>query len=209
MNNKKETSFIEIVKSKMKNGKVKKDQLVILLLFGVLLLVIAMPVEEDTKGEGFFLEDKEKDPNEEYDLRKDEDSSTESSYEKELAMNLENFLSQVEGVGEVQVLIKVRGSSERVVEKDEPISESMQNEKNDTGGTSSGKETVHEEVTVYEETEDGRQIPYVVKEYDPEIEGVIIAARGGDQPVVVQNILEAVQALLQIEVHKIKVLKMK
>ena len=49
----------------------------------------------------------------------------------------------------------------------------------------------------------------MVKEYEPEIEGVIVAAQGADKPAVVQNILEAVQALLKVEVHKVKVLKMK
>ena len=39
MNTKNRTSFIEIVK------RIKKDQLIVLLLLGVLLLVIAMPAE--------------------------------------------------------------------------------------------------------------------------------------------------------------------
>ena len=38
---------------------------------------------------------------------------------------------------------------------------------------------------------------------------VVVAAAGADDPRVEQDILEAVQALLQIEVHKIKVLKLK
>ena len=37
----------------------------------------------------------------------------------------------------------------------------------------------------------------------------MVAAAGADDPRVEQDILEAVQALLQIEVHKIKVLKLK
>ena len=49
----------------------------------------------------------------------------------------------------------------------------------------------------------------MVREYAPGISGVVVAAAGADDPRVEQDIFEAVQALLQIEVHKIKVLKLK
>lgn len=42
-----------------------------------------------------------------------------------------------------------------------------------------------------------------------EVTGVLIAAEGADQPVIVQNIQQAVMALFQIEAHKIKIMKMK
>ncbi|MCI9470058.1 MAG: hypothetical protein HFH56_02400 [Lachnospiraceae bacterium] len=41
------------------------------------------------------------------------------------------------------------------------------------------------------------------------VQGVLIVAQGGDDPVVVRNIQEAVMALFQVEAHKIKVMKMK
>ena len=39
------------------------------------------------------------------------------------------------------------------------------------------------------------------------VEGVAVIAEGGDHPVVVQNITEAIQALFGIEAHKIKIMK--
>ena len=54
---------------------------------------------------------------------------------------------------------------------------------------------------------DGTQTPYVSKEMAPEIEGMVIAADGGDDPVVVKNLTEAVQALFGVEAHKIKIMK--
>lgn len=41
------------------------------------------------------------------------------------------------------------------------------------------------------------------------VTGVLISAQGGDDPVVVKNIQEAVMALFQVEAHKIKIMKMK
>ena len=40
------------------------------------------------------------------------------------------------------------------------------------------------------------------------IRGVLVVAQGGGDPVIVQNITEAVMALFGIEAHKIKVMKM-
>ena len=62
---------------------------------------------------------------------------------------------------------------------------------------------------MYEEKEDGSQTPYITSETFPEIRGVLVVAEGGDNPVLVQQIQEAVMALFHVEAHKIKVLKMK
>ena len=43
----------------------------------------------------------------------------------------------------------------------------------------------------------------------PEIRGVLVIAKGGDDPALVQQIQEAVMALFHVDAHKIKVLKMK
>lgn len=204
--NKKKSSIIDIVKSKGKGGGLGKDKLLIALLAGVLLLVIAIPAEEaasdgdgqDTEGEASGASSAGETSIETLSL----------SYEEELEKKLEDFLSQVEGVGQVRVLIKTEGSQEKVVEKDIPVTQSSQEETDESGNTRSVHETQSEEATVYEDAEYGQR-PFVVKEYAPKIEGVIIAAEGGDQPEVAAQITEGVQALLQIEVHKIEVLKLK
>ena len=49
---------------------------------------------------------------------------------------------------------------------------------------------------------------YSVRE-GTEVTGVLIAAEGAGNSVVVQNIQQAVMALFQVEAHKIKVMKMK
>ncbi|MGN0307750.1 MAG: stage III sporulation protein AG, partial [Lachnospiraceae bacterium] len=63
--------------------------------------------------------------------------------------------------------------------------------------------------TVYIRKETGEQVPYVVKEVSPLVEGVSVVAEGGGNAVVQKNITEVIQALFGIEVHKIKVVKMK
>lgn len=202
MDTKKQSSFIEIVKSRFAGKGPRKDYLVIALLFGVLLLVIAMPVQDKTTGKtDSYPSDGTGNAGESQAAAVEE-----PAYERQLEVRLENFLRQVDGVGQVQVLIRLKDAGEQVVEKDVPTRSTSQT--NAQEGTQETESTT-EEATVFEETKDGRQIHYVVREYAPGISGVVVAAAGADDPRVEQDILEAVQALLQIEVHKIKVLKLK
>lgn len=104
--------------------KFNKKHLLILLLFGVLLLVIAIPSGENP---------------------------IQTSQGTDVEKRLTNVLNQMQGVGEVQVMI------------------------------------------TYQE--------------DKSVEGVVVVAEGGDNAVVVQNITGVVQALFDVDSHKIKVIK--
>lgn len=158
-----------------------KNKWLLLLLAGLLLLVIALPVSEPESEE-----------------REETESGTvtEEDYASMAESKLETILAQMEGAGKVKVMITLSSSSEKIVEKDEETS------KDETQSTSS-------ETTVYEETADRGQTPYVSKELTPAVEGVVVLCEGGDEPVVVQQITEAVEALFSVESHKIKVVKMK
>ena len=52
------------------------------------------------------------------------------------------------------------------------------------------------------------KIPFVGKEKTPKISGVLVVCEGGENTTVKQNISEAVMALFQIDVNRIKVVKM-
>ena len=41
----------------------------------------------------------------------------------------------------------------------------------------------------------------------PRVEGIVVVAEGGNHSVVVKNITEAVSALFDVDVHKIKIVK--
>ena len=64
-----------------------------------------------------------------------------------------------------------------------------------------------EENTVFEKQENGAETPYVKEITEPEVEGVIVAADGGNNAKTAADITDAVVALFGIEVHKIKVMK--
>ena len=50
--------------------------------------------------------------------------------------------------------------------------------------------------------------PYVQKETLPTVAGVVVVAEGGGNPAAVSEISESVQALLKVEPHRIRVVKM-
>lgn len=117
---------------------------------------------------------------------------TNATYQTSLETQLEQVLRKVEGVGDVTVMLTLKSSTEKIIEKD--ISQ---------------RENTREQTTVYEENNSGEQSPYVSKEITPEIAGVVVIAQGGGSAVTIQNITEAIQALFNVDTHKIKIMKLK
>ncbi|MCI8418665.1 MAG: stage III sporulation protein AG [Lachnospiraceae bacterium] len=210
---------------KIQKKGLKKDQLLIGLLTGILLVVIALPVE---KGMGKTDEERNQEnagemksqgdsgeeavwsetPGEDSGETESSDNLTGDAYTRQMEERLSHALSQVEGVGKVEVMITWKTSSEKVVEKDIPGNSQVIEEEDSTGGKRVTRQESQEESTVYREGEDGTRSPYVIKEIRPQAEGVLVIAQGGGNPVTVRNILEAVQALFPLDSHKIKIMKM-
>ena len=174
--------------------EMKREQWLICGLAGLLLLVIAAPVKQKEQK-------KTQEKTTVSQTQEQTDDQIRQSYEKQL----ESVLSQVEGVGAVQV----ESTGKKQVEKDSPEDTSTSSEKGDSGTQRSSQTVTTGETTVYEDTGDGGQTPYISSSTYPEIRGVIVVAQGGGNPVIVQQIQEAVIALFHVEAHEIKVLKMK
>ena len=181
--------------------KMKREQWIVCGLAGLLLLVIATPVRKTDS-----LDTAEKNAKEEDVVRMESQlNSIRSEYEQQLT----EALSQVEGVGEVNVTVTMESTGKKIVEKDIPQDEQTSSQKDNEGMENSTQSSSTQETTVYEENENGSQTPYISSETYPEIRGVLVVAKGGGDPVIVQQIQEAVMALFHVDAHKIKVLKMK
>ncbi|MGN1267527.1 MAG: stage III sporulation protein AG [Dorea sp.] len=183
---------------KVKN--LKKDQILILFLVGVLLLVIAVPVNE--KKENDYEESMIQSFSE-----KEEAYTDETAYVTRMERELENLLTQMEGVGDAAVMITLQSSTERIVEKDVAEDHESISEADSQGGTRNTTNSVKEESTIYGTQGTDEQTPYVSKEIMPQVEGVVVIAQGGDDTVVVKNITEVIQALFGIDTHKIRIVK--
>lgn len=189
---------------KFTNGK--GNPWLIGLLIGLILLVIALPSDSPDKAESGFADISKKSENSTAESSNGSASDTQDGV-RNLEKRLERVLEQVEGVGEVEVMITLRSSGEKIVEKDVKNSGSESEQNQSEQGKSSANASEQEESTVYTRGSDGAEMPYVREVMEPEVAGVIVAAQGGGNSVVAANITDAVMALFGIEAHKIKVMK--
>lgn len=192
----------------MKEKLLKKENMLVFALLGILLLVIAIPLEGDKKEQ---VEEKEKkeDDNEEEKITQEVLQDDNLEYCLQLEQRIEELLSQMDGVGKVHAMVTLVSSKELIVEKDEPVSRSTVTESDGSGGTRSTNESSFEYETIYKTDGEGNKIPYVIKKIEPQIQGITVVAQGGGNALVQKNISEVLEALFHVEAHKIKVVKMK
>ena len=134
---------------------------------------------------------------------------TYASYETDLEARLEKILSLVEGAGKVEAMITLSHGKETVVLQDTTISETHGDESDGQGGTRVTSDYSESKDTVMVRQSDGSEMPVVLVEAWPKVEGVIIIAEGGNNIIVKDALIKAAQAVLGVEVHKVQVFKMK
>lgn len=216
---------IKEIKSKIR--KMKKEDYIVLLLVGVLLVIISLPSEKSTRRENISDElikesslESEKTPETAGNAGKEQKAGENAeisydsacydldSYVENLEKRVEGMLSGMEGAGKVKVMITVADCGKEVVEKDREGSTSDLEETDDTGGRRKNLENQSSEEVIYQRDAEGNEVPYVVQRKLPEVTGVVVAAQGAGNRTVKENIIEAVEVLFNLSEHKIKVIKM-
>ncbi|MDW2797160.1 stage III sporulation protein AG [Clostridium boliviensis] len=201
-----------ILKFKWKMGK---DKWLILLAVGMIILILTFP-----SGPGIAKKVEktaQKENKQQTTLQQgivtqpaDGDAavsvSEQRTYEQELEARVKKILKTVDGVGQVEVMIVLKSSEEKVLRVDKDNSSSSTEENDTSGGTRKITSAELKESTIL--TGQGENTaPIVEKEIRPEIEGIIISAQGGGSPTVKAEISSAMEALFNLPPHKIKVLK--
>lgn len=194
-------------KKKLSIKEIGPAKLVILLMAGIFLLVLSFP-------DMLSSEDSSKDNTAKQDYKvKDNTNNTETkdeteSYTNELENRLKSVLIKVEGIGNVEVMITLKGSKEKVILKDGPYTQESMNEVDGEGGNRDSSSISKEDTTVLVNGGNGESVPYVIQELEPEVEGIVVIAEGGDSAKIKTEIMEAAQVLFNIPAHKVKVMKM-
>lgn len=203
---------------KIISEKFTKNNFLILVLMGILLLVIAWPVKDDSensdRGTNSLMQSGQLDSKGDIiNLQSDYVQNTDESNWKEeesyayasyLEASLEEMLSTMDGVGKVRVMITLENLGETVIEKDKNTVRNSTTEVDSAGGSRNTTDFSDVEETVY----GADNSPYISKMMTPSIQGVVVSAQGGGDENVAKNISEAIQALFGIEPHKIKIVKM-
>lgn len=175
----------------------KKENFFVMILLGVLLFVVALPVKEASSGK---KEKGEENP-------KPVAEKEQISYVEELESRLKRILSSVEGAGEVEVMVTLRASEEKVIEMERQTNVSSNHEEDAQGGSRTVKSSEANPKVVYY-TDGSVSDPYVIKVKVPEIEGVLVVAQGAGRGTMDRTISGIVQTLFGVEAHRVKVVKM-
>lgn len=213
-------SWKQWLKEKGMEKWLKRDNLIILVLAGILLFIIALPTKssdktsdgkqgEEAKNQAFMNEKNNSYGNENiaYDELYAYAGFSEDEYRKKLEQELEAILANTYGVGKVRTMITLSCSPEIVIEKENRYSRSQTNETDSEGGSRIVTQIEEQESAVYK-TEGSSATPYVVKTLFPRVKGVVVVAQGAGKGSVDKNITEIVQALFDLEANEVKVVKM-
>jgi len=200
--------LLEWFKDILKKDKLQKfnlskktaANLIIVFCVGLTLILIAdfyKDIKVDRAGENIYYED--------------EDTETEvagykaSDYVSRLEKDLSSILSKIQDAGRVSVMITLKSGCEIIPAKDESISDRVTNEKDTSGGTRIINEKTTDDKIVFTAAQGGNSKPLIIKEINPEIQGVIVVAEGAKDSRVKLKISQAVQTVLDIPAYRVTV----
>jgi len=169
------------------NNKKKTENLIFLLIILVVTVVIINLIWKNEKTESI-------------DYSKTLAVSEKNNIEESLEEKLENILSKINGVGNVEVLITYNETEEIVPVYNTKDKVNITNETDAGGGTRVIQETDKSQEVIYQNDE-----IIVQKTVSPKIEGAIIAATGANNSDIKTSIIQAVEAATGLATHKIQV----
>ncbi|WP_227765987.1 hypothetical protein [Zhaonella formicivorans] len=128
------------------------------------------------------------------------------SLESHLEERLERSLSQIKGVGEVEVTVLLETGPKYEYAVNVSTNKKTVDEKDQNGGTRITTETTEDgQLVVVRAAQTGGETPVIAREYKPEIKGVLVVAEGAEDPKVKAKLLSAVQTVLDLEIHKVDI----
>lgn len=126
--------------------------------------------------------------------------------ELNLEQRLKNILSQIKGVGEVEVTVLLASGPRFDYAVNVSTIEKQIDEKDQSGGIRTTTEITEDgQLVIVESDRAGGEEPVVTQEYKPDIQGVLVVAQGADNPKIKANLLNAITTILDLEAHKVDI----
>ena len=180
-------NYLETMKNILKDKKKKKENMIFIAVLLVVLLISINYIFSDTKKEQKGIEI-DNNTNEKV------DNNAQSQNTNTLEERLTQIINQVDGISDVSLIINYKdsGQSEYVFNTKETIAEE-------------GNVLNLEKEVAYNESS-GQKSAIKTSQNNPQIEGVIIVARGIENSENKQKIQSAIASLLGIASYKVQVL---
>lgn len=185
---------IDIIKN------IGRDKLILLIIAGVVIVLCTVwEGSSDSADEGSSVREAVQEGSEE--------TIDWEEYVRVQEERLKEILSQIDGAGEIYVMITLKSSEQKNVLTEKDISYEDTGEDDSAGGTRKIYTYSEDNQTVYVTDESGKTTPYVLSRIAPLVEGVAVISEGGDNAVVKEKIINVIKALFAIDINKISVTK--
>ena len=190
---------VDTLVQKFKKKKWGKEEWIILILVGVFIVVVFFPASSGKKKQ----EEREKV------VETAAEINSVNEYKEQMEQQLEEVLKNIEGIDAIHAMITLKNSEEEVVLKENSQTKENTLEEDSRGGTREILSESIEETVCYKETGSENTGPYVTCTIAPKVEGVLVVVGGEKAGLLRTQIVKAVQALFDVESHKVVVIKMK
>lgn len=133
--------------------------------------------------------------------------ATAAQYTQDLETRLAEVLRQVEGVGDVRVMVTLENGYSYEYAKSQKINNDILEDVKAEDSVKTQEKLVTEESYIMVDGPSGKE-PLVTMELEPQIKGVVVVCEGGDEPAVVGKVVETVKVALRISSTQITVSKL-
>lgn len=190
--------------NKKEKGVKKKlstfENLIVIAVIGVLVILAGSFLTESDDAKNTMNDDEGSLSSQSQGDNMDGQSMDGEEVVSDMERRLSELLSQVEGAGQVKVMIYADTSSEQV-----PAYNNEQDTRNDE--TTDGKSSQISENR--ELALSGDDTPVILKVMVPQIKGVVVVAEGANDMLIKEQLNNAVCTLLGIPEHRVQILKHK
>ncbi|MGL4991354.1 MAG: stage III sporulation protein AG [Sarcina sp.] len=130
-----------------------------------------------------------------------------TEYEIEQEKELQKILGCIEGVGKVEVNLRIDGSEVKIPAKDTVNKESVTEETDSEGGKRVNSETNGDDKVVMKQ-ENGKNSPYIIETKKPRVTGVIVVAEGAKDSKIKYDMTKAIANLYDISLESVSIFPM-
>ncbi|MCG7406302.1 stage III sporulation protein AG [Paenibacillus sp. ACRRX] len=128
--------------------------------------------------------------------------------EKSFETRIRSILEEIVGVGQVEVLVTIDSTEEMVIQRNNKDSQQVTEETDANGGKRHTTQYSRDGEIVMTEQSNSHS-PIVTKRIKPKVRGVVVVAKGAENAVVKQLIVDAVEKGLNVPSYRISVVPRK
>jgi len=201
--------LIEYFKAEDKSSSTYKkySYIIVIGLVGLMLLLLGNIFNSTNSEKEIKNELSNQNGNAEQVVSKEESTLTTNvdELEESYQQDLEDMLSKIQGVTDVEVMINLDSTNVKVYEKN-LISGKQLTDENDKNGGERQIEDHTEETEVVIVRNGDQEVPLVVQTKKPTVRGVFVVAKGVDHATVKQWVVESTSRVLDVPTHKVSVM---